>query len=128
MNGPHLSDFIIRMETRPLRLCVLTGEKLAFRTFAVRKPCVNSWQNSNAQVQLPKIRSQNADGESSTSAISNVTGVSKSTVAKSLKKKLDLFPYRIQLLHKLENGDPQRRFEFAHQFLTNAEFDPQWLP
>ena len=75
-----------------------------------------------------EISSQNAYGESSTSAISNVTGVSKSTVAKILKKKLDLFPYRIQLLHKLENGDPQQRFEFAHQFLTNAEFDPQWLP
>jgi hypothetical protein len=73
------------------------------------------------------ISSQNAHGECSTRAVANATGIPKSTVWKAMRKILQQFPYRIQILHELLPGDPPRRLAFAQEFLARVALDDNWL-
>lgn len=92
------------------------------------RPKISDDTVRNVATAAAGIGAQSSYGECSISSIANVTRVPQSTVRKILKKNLKWKPYRIQEVHKLENGDPERRRLFAEQFLAINEADPQWLP
>lgn len=73
------------------------------------------------------ISEENAHGECSVRAVAKASGVAPMTAWRALRKELRLYPYRIQRLHKLEPGDPQRRLAFAQDFLTRVAIDDDWL-
>ena len=53
--------------------------------------------------------------------------VSRATVQRIIRKKLKLYPYKIQLVHKLQPGDYDRRVSFAQTVLARLEDDPSYL-
>ena len=53
--------------------------------------------------------------------------ISKSSVQRVIKKRLKLFPYKIQLVQALKPGDYEQREQFARTLLTNIEQDPDFL-
>jgi len=73
------------------------------------------------------IASKNYYGNSSVRAISTNTGIPRMTVWRCLKEFLKLYPYRIQRLHELLVGDPERRLTFGYDFLAMCALDEIWL-
>src|SRR6185437_3932504 len=69
----------------------------------------------------------NPHGESSVRTVAKSTGVATMTVWKLLRKVLKFRPYRIQCMHELKPGDPERRLAFAEDYLTRVEFNPEWI-
>lgn len=74
-----------------------------------------------------EISLQNSHGESSTQAVATATGIPKTTVWRSMRKILKLFPYRIQNLHELLPRDHVLRLAFAQDFITHVELNDDWL-
>jgi hypothetical protein len=68
---------------------------------------------------LSSVASRSEFGTSSTTAISQATGIPRSSVHRILRHKLNLWPYHLQLKHHLEPQDLQHRVEFADWFLDN---------
>ena len=69
----------------------------------------------------------NPHGESSVRAVAKSTGVAQATVWRLLRKVLKFHPYRIQCMHELKPGDPERRLAFAEDYLTRVELNPEWI-
>lgn len=49
--------------------------------------------------------------------------IPKSTVWKIARKRLQLFPYKLQMVHKLQPGDPAKRLSFCENFMAMIEED-----
>lgn len=60
----------------------------------------------------------NTHGLSSTSTVSNITGISRSSVYNILRFKLSKYPYRLQIQHELLPPDYSARYDFAIWFLN----------
>ena len=69
----------------------------------------------------------NPHSESSVRAVAETTRVASTRVWKLLRKVLKFCPYRIQCMHELKPGDPERRLAFAEDYLTRVEFNPEWI-
>lgn len=50
-----------------------------------------------------------------------------STVQKFRRKTLRMYPYKFSKLQKLEPGDPERRNNFALEFLARVQVEDDWL-
>ena len=59
-------------------------------------------------------------------AVSRELGVPWSTVRKILPCILHCYPYKIQIVQQLKPLDPQKRLDFAFQFLARMEVDGMW--
>ena len=59
-------------------------------------------------------------------AASRELGVSWSTLRKILRCILHWCPYKIQIVLQLKSHDPQKRLDFAFQFVARMEVDDMW--
>ena len=53
--------------------------------------------------------------------VARQTGIPKTTVLKVLKRRLAMYPYRLQLVHDLKETDYQSRLQFAEWFLDKLD-------
>ena len=58
---------------------------------------------------------------------SSELGISRSSLHRILTQDLHLYPYRIQIKHKLTTTDMQKRVEMCHWFQNTIECDPEFL-
>ena len=68
---------------------------------------------------LQELSSTSAMGSTSVRKVAAEVDVSKSSVHNLMRKRLQLYPYRLQLLQSLEPGDKPQRLQFAHWLLNN---------
>lgn len=83
------------------------------------RPCLQDERTEAVSEALRLSSASNTHGLSSTSAVSNITGISRSSVYNILRFKLNKYPYRLQLQHELLPPDYAARRDFAVWFLND---------
>jgi transposase len=68
---------------------------------------------------VQELTSTSCLGSTSVRQVAVEVGISKSSVHNLLRKRLRLYPYRLQLLQTLEPADKPQRLQFAHWLLNN---------
>lgn len=66
-------------------------------------------------------------GNCSTYSVATAVGIPQATAWRIMRKRIGCFPYRLRSMHELKAGDPDKRMNFAAEFLANAEIRPGWL-
>lgn len=59
--------------------------------------------------------------------LSNHTGISRPTVQRILRKKLKLFPYKLQVTQRILRGDKAKRKRFCRWFLRKVQTNPRFI-
>lgn len=90
------------------------------------RPPISEEQVAEVEFASHLIAATNHYAESSTRKIAEATAIPQPTVFKILRKKLNLHPYRIQIVHELKDADPNRRLAFAHRFLAENAVNEMW--
>ena len=87
------------------------------------RPSVSDDTISQVKTYLITLKSQQEYGICSSAAVSRDTQVPHSTVKKILRQYLEMKPYHIRRVQKLEDSDHEKRLVFANFFIQQCEID-----
>lgn len=107
------------------------------------KTTVNRFNNNGTVKNLPKsgrpVEATNAENQlnvalsiqenphNSIRKIQQEHGLSYGTTQRILKRHLKFHPYKVKLVHKLNEDDPDRRLQFSEIMMNRINADPQLL-